>query len=123
MEGVRVGSLPPEGPGALPAPEGCLFHGTPLPLSPKRLGLVKRRKPRRALMIACCVPIYPAKKKRKLHGTPFHDAERAGSASTFYDTDRVDEAKNEVKAHKVSSYHIVFPVAHRLVTQSVPALS
>ena len=57
---------------------------------------------------------------------PFYDAERAGTQParhTFYDADRADEAKNEVKAHKIASYHNAFRWHTAWMTQSVPARS
>ena len=33
---------------------------------------------------------------------------RSRHGTRFYDADRADEAKNEIKAHKIASYHNVF---------------
>ena len=49
----------------------------------------------------------PSQKRRKRYFLPFYEEERAGTQParhTFYDADRADEAKNEVKSHKIASY-------------------
>ena len=68
----------------------------------------------------------PSQKRRKRYFLPFYDEERAGTQParhTFYDADRADEAKNEVKAHKIASYHNAFRWHTAWMTQSVPARS